>query len=160
MSSSAKQRPICTASCGRGGKSLRYRAVVYELSIKYPCMRQQSRAFFTAGLSISCACFLKQSCIADSLCAASKAAEDAKPMTRVAAVSSAFMADSFGEAFELIRPQYSEALRQGLLQDSLQLMSGLLPGVGFSARPPERRHGAGATRGTRRERRTSKAAAR
>src|SRR6059036_2781334 len=53
--------------------------------------------FFTAGLSINCACFLKQSCIADSLCAASKAAEDAKAMARVAAVSNAFMADSFGE---------------------------------------------------------------
>ena len=69
----------------------------YDLPIKCPCVRQQSRMFFTAGLSINCACFLKQSCIADSFCAASKAAEDAKAMTSAAAVSSAFMADSFGE---------------------------------------------------------------
>ena len=69
----------------------------YDLPIKCPCVRQQSRMFFTAGLSINCACFLKQSSIAESLCAASKAAEDAKAMTRAAAVSSAFMADSFGE---------------------------------------------------------------
>src|SRR6266571_1475270 len=67
------------------------------LPIKCPCIRQQSRGFFTAGLSINCACLLKQSCIADSLCAANKAAEDANAMTSAAAVSSAFMADSFGE---------------------------------------------------------------
>jgi hypothetical protein len=79
------------------GKSLHHPAVAYDLPIKCPCMRQQSRGFFTAGLSINCACFLKQSCIADSLCAASKAAEDAKATTRVAVVSNAFMADSFGE---------------------------------------------------------------
>jgi hypothetical protein len=53
--------------------------------------------FFTAGLSISCACFLKQSCIAGSLCVAGKAVEDAKAMTTVAVVSIAFMVDSFGE---------------------------------------------------------------
>src|SRR5207249_9060308 len=88
----------CTPGCGRSRQlTSTHPAVAYDLCIKCPCMRQQSRGFFTAGLSINCACFLKQSCIADSLCAASNAAEDAKAMTRVAAVSNAFMADSFGE---------------------------------------------------------------
>src|SRR5712692_346224 len=47
--------------------------------------------FFNAGLSINCACLLKQSCIAESLGAASEAAKGVRVMTKAAAKSKAFM---------------------------------------------------------------------
>jgi len=70
-------------------------AVAYDLPIKCPCVRQQSRGFFTAGLAINCACLLKQSCIADSLCAARETAGDAKTITTIADVIKAFMIASW-----------------------------------------------------------------
>src|SRR5713226_806393 len=88
-----------SADCARQAADARqwtstYPAVAYDLSIMYPCVRQQSRIFFSAGFSINCACLLKQFCIADSLCAARVTAEEAKAITSITAISEAFMVSS------------------------------------------------------------------
>src|SRR5258708_442417 len=103
-------------------------------------MRQQSRTFFTAGLSINCACLLKQPCIAPSLCA-SESAANAKEKTRFIVEARFSRVDSLGDGGGVLARIFGNP--GGKPCYDLHCGSGGGPPRGLFSRPPPLKAGGG-----------------